>query len=45
VHYASDVAVGFLVGTCWLVISLDLLKRIEEYNKQQGTLPARPVIV
>lgn len=45
VHYASDVAVGFLVGTCWLVISLDLLKRIEEYNKQQGTLPVRPVIV
>jgi membrane-associated phospholipid phosphatase len=45
VHYASDVAVGFLVGTCWLVISLDLLKRIEEYNKKQGTLPVRPVIV
>lgn len=44
-HYASDVAVGFLVGTCWLIISLDLLKRIEEYNKQQGTLPVRPVIV
>jgi membrane-associated phospholipid phosphatase len=45
VHYASDVAVGFLVGSSWLVISLDLLKRIEEYNKQQGTLPAKPVIV
>ena len=45
VHYASDVAVGFLVGTCWLVISLDLLKRIEEFNKKQGTLPAKPVIV
>lgn len=45
VHYASDVAVGFLVGSCWLVISLDLLKRIEEFNKQQGTLPAKPVIV
>jgi membrane-associated phospholipid phosphatase len=45
VHYASDVAVGFLVGACWLIISLDLLKRIEEYNKQQGILPPAPVIV
>lgn len=45
VHYASDVAVGFVVGICWLLISLDLLKRIEEFNKQQGLLPAKPVFV
>lgn len=40
VHYASDVAVGYVVGFSWLIVSLDLLKRIEEYNKQQGQLPA-----
>jgi undecaprenyl-diphosphatase len=44
VHYASDVLVGLLVGSSWLVISLDLLKRIEDFNKQQGTLPAKPVL-
>ena len=43
VHYASDVAVGCVVGFSWLIISLDLLKRIEEYNKQLGILPAKPV--
>lgn len=41
VHYASDVAVGFIVGSLWLLISLDLLKRIEEYNKKQRALPAK----
>jgi undecaprenyl-diphosphatase len=45
VHYASDVAVGFLIGCCWLIVSLDLLKRIEEYNRQQGMLPPSPVFV
>ena len=43
VHYASDVAVGYTVGLCWLIVSLELLKRIEEYNKQQGNLPPVPV--
>jgi membrane-associated phospholipid phosphatase len=43
VHYASDVAVGFTIGLCWLIISLDLLKRIETFNKQQGILPPQPV--
>jgi membrane-associated phospholipid phosphatase len=45
VHYASDVAVGFTIGMCWLIVSLDLLKRIETFNKQQGILPAKPVFV
>lgn len=45
VHYASDVAVGYTIGFCWLIISLDLLKRIEQYNRQQGKLPAQPVFV
>jgi membrane-associated phospholipid phosphatase len=35
VHYASDVASGYIIGLAWLIISLDLLKRIEDYNKQQ----------
>lgn len=39
VHYPSDVAVGYTVGLCWLIVSLELLKRIEEYNKEQGSLP------
>ena len=33
VHYASDVIVGFIVGLTWLLISLYVLKRIEEFNK------------
>jgi undecaprenyl-diphosphatase len=44
VHYASDVLVGLLIGSSWLVISLDLLKRIEDFNKEQGTLPAKPFL-
>jgi membrane-associated phospholipid phosphatase len=43
VHYASDVAVGYTIGFCWLIVSLDLLKRIEKFNKEQGILPAKPV--
>jgi membrane-associated phospholipid phosphatase len=39
VHYASDVAVGYIVGTSWLLVSLGVLKRIENYNKQK-VLPA-----
>ena len=34
VHYASDVAVGYIAGTLWLFLSLDVLKAIEEYYKQ-----------
>ena len=33
-HYASDVAVGYIVGTCWLLVSLEVLKHIENYNKE-----------
>lgn len=33
VHYASDVIVGLIVGLAWLLISLYVLKRIEEFNK------------
>ena len=31
VHYASDVAVGYITGFSWLIISLKVLKRIEYY--------------
>ena len=34
VHYASDVAVGYIAGGLWLLLSLDVLKAIEEYNKR-----------
>ena len=35
VHYASDVAAGYIIGLAWLLIALGVLKRVEEYNKQQ----------
>jgi len=42
VHYASDVAVGYIVGVCWLLISLEVLKKIEDYNKQKLVLSPEP---
>lgn len=45
VHYASDVLAGYIIGSSWLLISLDLLKRIEDYHKEQGQLPAAPQLV
>lgn len=32
VHYASDVAAGFIIGLLWLVISLAVLKWLEGYT-------------
>lgn len=40
VHYASDVAAGYIIGLLWLLVALDLLKRIEESNKKRFSLPA-----
>ena len=31
VHYASDVAAGFVIGLCWLLISLAVINKLEEY--------------
>ena len=31
VHYASDVAAGYIIGLCWLVISLAVLNKLESY--------------
>jgi len=40
VHYASDVAVGYIVGTSWLLVALGVLKKIEDFNKQKLVSPA-----
>jgi undecaprenyl-diphosphatase len=45
VHYASDVAAGYIIGLLWLLISLDLLKRIEDYNKQRNILMAHTALI
>ena len=45
VHYASDVAAGYIIGAAWLLISLDLLKKIEEYNKQHNKLPVISAVI
>lgn len=34
VHYASDVMAGFCVGLLWLVISIWVLKQMEQYSKR-----------
>jgi len=45
VHYASDVAAGYIIGLLWLLISLDLLKRVEDYNKQHNILPVHTALI
>jgi undecaprenyl-diphosphatase len=35
VHHASDVIAGFALGIIWLVISLKMLKLIENYSKRK----------
>ena len=37
-HYASDVVIGYIIGTMWLFTSLEALKRIEIYNKNKSPL-------
>jgi undecaprenyl-diphosphatase len=32
VHYASDVAIGYVAGFLWLLVSLGVIKNIEEYD-------------
>ncbi len=36
VHYASDVAAGFIIGILWLLISLSVLNKLEEYAKEKA---------
>ena len=35
VHYASDVLAGFALGTVWLIISLYVLKKLENYSRSR----------
>lgn len=35
VHYASDVLAGFLIGFSWLMISLETIENLEEFNKRK----------
>ena len=34
VHYASDVLAGFSVGTIWLIVSILVLNRLENYSRK-----------
>ena len=43
VHYASDVLAGFIIGIIWLFISLNVLKKVEEYNS--GASQARNTLL
>lgn len=37
VHYASDVVSGFIIGLLWLLISLALIKKAQQYSKLNQT--------
>ena len=41
VHYASDVAVGYITGFLWLQISLKFLQQTENYIQQNNILVAK----
>jgi len=45
VHYASDVVAGYITGLLWLIVALDVLKRLEAYNKQKAKQLAQTVVV
>jgi membrane-associated phospholipid phosphatase len=36
VHYASDVLAGYVTGLLWLLVSLDVLNRLEAFNKEKA---------
>ena len=36
VHYASDVLAGYITGILWLLVSLDVLNRLENFNKEKS---------
>lgn len=45
VHYTSDVLAGYIIGLLWLVVALDVLNRLEDFNKQKAKqLTGTPVI-
>jgi membrane-associated phospholipid phosphatase len=45
VHYTSDVLAGNIIGLLWLVVALDVLSRLETYNKQKAKELTRTVAV
>jgi membrane-associated phospholipid phosphatase len=45
VHYASDVLAGFIIGLLWLIISLGVLERIEQFSKTAVPPPVPSLIV
>lgn len=42
VHYTSDVIAGFCMGFLWLVISIWVAKRVENYSKKKVEIVANP---
>lgn len=36
VHYASDVLAGYITGLLWLVVSMDVLNRLEAFNREKA---------
>ena len=45
VHYTSDVVAGYITGFLWLIVALDVLKRLEAYNKQKAKQLTQTVAV
>jgi undecaprenyl-diphosphatase len=45
VHYTSDVLAGYIIGLLWLLIALDVLSRLEAYNKQKAKQLTQTVAV
>ncbi len=39
VHYVSDVLAGFIIGTLWLAVSLEVLNILEEYIEEKRKIP------
>ena len=39
VHYASDVIAGFIIGLLWLLISLGVLDRLEDFTSEDNMVP------
>ena len=43
VHYPSDVAVGYITGFLWLMVSLEVLKRIEAVQSSEFLVQSTPL--
>jgi undecaprenyl-diphosphatase len=45
VHYTSDVLAGYIIGLLWLLVALDVLNRLETFNKQKTAQLANAIPV